>query len=513
MSSVVKQKWNKKRLTRGIAGTLILSLLLALNPPLPVLAVNTYDVSAGNITIVGNNSFYTVNGAPTSGPIVITGTSTQYIVTLEASAGGTLNVTFQSLDIDVRSVNPRVAAVTTTGNVTIELDGANTLQSGYEHAGLEKSDTAGLLTIKDVDGGGSLNATGGDYGAGIGGGNLGNGSNITISGGTVSATGGTCAAGIGGGAGAGNGTTGNGSNIKIEGGNVTAKGGDYGAGIGGGQNGNCTDIEINNGTVISVGGSTAAGIGGTVGCTVSGITISGQAQVSVAGGSSSGSRGAGAAIGEGGQQNSVDGTEIKYTQQLTTGSICIYPVGTTVNQIQNNTVDPTQTIQGTGGGNNNGGNNNNNNSGNNHSGGSSSGGSSHTETHVHSYTWVITSEPTAYENGEMVYQCSCGHIASRADIEASSKLVTDGIRSFSATAQGGTVKMDFGYYFSINKAFALAHDARADVTTIITYYYQGKHYEMTIPAGFNLLQTINEKGWAGFKFIGSFPGVVTKEIP
>ncbi len=166
-------------------------------------------------------------------------------------------------------------------------------------------------------------------------------------------------------------------------------------------------------------------------------------------------------------------------------------------------------------GNNNGNNNDNGGNGNNnnHGSGSSSGNSSHSDTHVHSYSWVITSEPTAYENGEMVYQCSCGHIAARADIEASSKLVTDGIRSFSATAQGGTVKLDFGYYFSINKAFALAHDARADVTTIITYYYQGKHYEMTIPAGFNLLQTIDEKGWAGFRYIGSFPGIITKEIP
>ncbi len=353
--------------------------------------------------------------------------------------------------------------------------------------------------------GGTVTATGGDFGAGIGGGDDGDGSDITISSGTVTATGGVYGAGIGGG------DAGDGSDITISGGNVTATNGDFGAGIGGGDAGDGSNITVSGGTVIAVGVNSGAAIGsGSEGNGTVNITISGSAEVSVAGGyeyqSLTVDLGSGAAIGNGGQDNHVDGTEA-YTQQLTTGSIRIYPAGTTVNQIQNGSVNPTQTIQGTGGGNNSSNNNNN------HSGGSSSGSSSHSETHVHSYTWVITSEPTAYENGEMVYQCSCGHIASRADIEASSRLVTDGIRSFSGTAQNGTVKMDFGYYFSINKAFALAHDARADVTTIITYYYMGKHYEMTIPAGFNLLQTIDEKGWAGFKFIGSFPGVVTKEIP
>ena len=49
--------------------------------------------------------------------------------------------------------------------------------------------------------GGKVTATGGDYGAGIGGGNQGNGKNITITGGEVTAAGGNEAngAGIGGG--------------------------------------------------------------------------------------------------------------------------------------------------------------------------------------------------------------------------------------------------------------------------------------------------------------------------
>ena len=82
-----------------------------------------------------------------------------------------------------------------------------------------------------------MNANGGKYGAGIGGGAMGAGENITISDGAhVTANGGAQGAGIGGGSGIG----GNGSNITISGDKTYVEatgGGDAeaaGAGIGGG---------------------------------------------------------------------------------------------------------------------------------------------------------------------------------------------------------------------------------------------------------------------------------------
>ena len=121
--------------------------------------------------------------------------------------------------------------------------------------------------------GGTVTATGGYLGAGIGGGygeiggdNGGNGGNITINGGTVNATGGEFAAGIGGGNGEYSG--GNGGNITVNGGTVTATGGYYGAGIGGGygygdeEDGNGGDITVTSGTVTATGGKCGAGIGG-----------------------------------------------------------------------------------------------------------------------------------------------------------------------------------------------------------------------------------------------------------
>ncbi len=122
--------------------------------------------------------------------------------------------------------------------------------------------SGGTITVS----GGTVTATGGRLGAGIGGGgsqyeNGGSGGTITISGGSIEATGGGAAAGIGCGGGAfGNG--GSGGEITISGGTVTAAGGHLGAGIGGGNKGSGGRITVFGGSVSAAGGNYGAGIGG-----------------------------------------------------------------------------------------------------------------------------------------------------------------------------------------------------------------------------------------------------------
>lgn len=179
-----------------------------------------------------------------------------------------LNLTLKDVKIDVSDTGDdtfefddvqkgkAALSVQGKGNVEIELDGNNELKSGASRAGLEKTST-GTLTLKDDNKeAGSLMATGGMSGAGIGGGFQGNGENITITGGTVTATGGRLGAGIGGG------REGKGENITITGGTVTATGGSDGAGIGGGSSGSGENITIKGGTVNATGGESGAGIGG-----------------------------------------------------------------------------------------------------------------------------------------------------------------------------------------------------------------------------------------------------------
>ena len=164
-------------------------------------AANWY-LEDGSVTVNADNSGQTVTQGSTSTPdeapvITQRGSSaeTSNTITINASENATANVTISNVNIDTSS-----AAIATSGkgNVNIELDGTNTLKSGRGHAGLEKSQD-GKLTITDENANGKLIATGGDYGAGIGGDDQGNGKNITITGGEVTAAGGTNGAGIGGG--------------------------------------------------------------------------------------------------------------------------------------------------------------------------------------------------------------------------------------------------------------------------------------------------------------------------
>ena len=193
------------------------------------------------------------------------------ITVINNIADKVLNLTLKDVKIDVSDTGDQydwdqkgkaALSVQGKGNVEIELDGDNELKSGTQSAGLEKTST-GTLTLKDDNNeAGSLTATGGFNSAGIGGGYLGDGKNITITGGTVNADGGdNGGAGIGGGA-----EGGGGNNITIKGGTVTATGGGYsgtgGAGIGGGSSGSGENITINGGKVNATGGSYAAGIGG-----------------------------------------------------------------------------------------------------------------------------------------------------------------------------------------------------------------------------------------------------------
>ena len=216
------------------------------------------------------------------------------ITVINKVANTVLNLTLRDVKIDVSDnrtygdeTGKAALSVQGKGSVEIELDGKNELKSGYKRAGLEKT-SEGTLTLKDdKKKAGSLTATGGKFGAGIGGGNGGSGKNITITGGTVNAKGGLEGAGIGGG------TGGSGEAITINGGTVEATGGKFGAGIGGGLNGVGKNITIKGGTVNAAGGDNGgAGIGGGDRGSGEAITITGGT-VNAAGG------GQGAGIGGG----------------------------------------------------------------------------------------------------------------------------------------------------------------------------------------------------------------------
>ena len=356
----------KKIMTRLLSlvllGTFIPSFVLADN----------WDLDKGSITVNATVESQTVSqagGSPTvdNNPVITSSSgTTNNTVTITAEKNATANVTLENVNIDTGTTGG--AAITTSGegNVNIELDGTNTVQSGNTHAGVEKKDN-GTLTITDENKDGSLTATGGNGGAGIGGGSGGSGSNITIEGGKIEANGGNFGAGIGGGqggsgsgitikggnvtaqsswsgAGIGGGGGGSGNNITISDGEVTAKGGTFGAGIGGGgDGGGGNNITIDGGKVTAQGGNNGAGIGGGFRSNGIGITISGDAQVKAQGGAEYSVFKEGAAIGNGGTPT-TEGNEVSpNTSDLTVdGFIQIYEPGKNIN-----TDTPYKTITGT----------------------------------------------------------------------------------------------------------------------------------------------------------------------
>ena len=266
------------------------------------------------------------------------------IINNVAGAENALNITLDNATIksDSDDWDDAVMKIAGEGDVNIELNGSNVLTSGLWSAGLGKNDkdSTGRLTIRDdlkndgtaktdeekkaeedavaagkkgseVENVGSLTATGGKYGAGIGasftGGNQST-SNIVINGGTIKATGGEEAAGIGG-----SGYDAGGKlnkddpddrsqTITINGGNIVANG-IGGGGRGSNGRGGFGAVTINGGHIQSV-NDKGAGIGGGWGS-----QYAGGADVLITGGEieAEGLRGAG--IGGGGSVSNDSGNQ------------------------------------------------------------------------------------------------------------------------------------------------------------------------------------------------------------
>ena len=252
-----------RRSTAKRAAALALTAALVVGMTLPAFALPWY-IEDGDISISAGESGndVTQNGKTTKNDTdtVIKGngssTASSHTVTIDAGEGKTVDVTLENVNIDTSKTGKAAVSVTGKGDTNIELNGNNTLTSGSAHAGLEhnKTDTSGELTIQDNNkDSGSLKATGGQFGAGIGGAGV-NDAQVKITGGKITATGGEYGAGIGGG------FKGSGD-VTISGGEIHANGGSYSAGIGGGDY-SSGKVTISDGEINATGGYLGAGIGG-----------------------------------------------------------------------------------------------------------------------------------------------------------------------------------------------------------------------------------------------------------
>lgn len=295
-----------RRSTAKRTVALALTAALVVGMTLPAFA-DTWYIDDGDISIsAGENGNKVTQGGKTKEndtDTVITNrdssTASSNTVTIDADEGKTVNVTLDNVTINVDegykygydpNAYKTAVSVTGSGNTNIELNGNNTLTSGYGHAGLEhnKTDDSGTLTIQDEknddgsakgsasDTTGSLTATGGYHSAGIGGSDKQDGQ-VTITGGEIIANGGSQGAGN-------QNAVGGDGDVTISGGTITATGGSLGAGIGGGAYGNGTVTVTDGDITAKATGNYGAGIGGGFGAIPKDTLIGGNGTVTISGG-------------------------------------------------------------------------------------------------------------------------------------------------------------------------------------------------------------------------------------
>lgn len=255
-----------------------------------------------------------------NGEFTLSGNTNEFGVTVKTPATVNLN------NVSINASKTAAISIEDGVSAKVKFTGTNTLAGASNFAGIAKTSESGKLTIDGtskentlgVNGGagsaaiggnnqqtmvsnieilaGTINAVGGQYGAGIGGGQNGAASKITIGNETdkyfydaddaltLSVTGGND-----GGAGIGGGSMGGADNIVINNGYITANA-PATAAIGAGAGMSCKDIIINNGVLHAVGGtqSSAIGASGVAGTSCEGIVINNGSINAYAGSAASG---------------------------------------------------------------------------------------------------------------------------------------------------------------------------------------------------------------------------------
>ncbi len=203
-------------------------------------STNACPLYSMNRSMMMSDGWYVVTGEVTTAAITVNGNNVNLIL----ADGAKLTV---NGGIGVDENNTLTIYAQQGGSGKLVANGAS------DHAGIGGQNLkCGDIVIN----GGTVTATGGKYGAGIGGGYDGAGGNVTINGGTVVAMGGTAGAGIGGG------SNRSGGKVTINGGIVTATGGAYGgAGIGGGSGGADAEVTLDETKVEVVEGAYGNGSG------------------------------------------------------------------------------------------------------------------------------------------------------------------------------------------------------------------------------------------------------------
>ena len=132
----------------------------------------------------------------------------------------------------------------------------------------------------------------------------------------------------------------------------------------------------------------------------------------------------------------------------------------------------------------------------------------------HDYEWMIAYDATDVNDGQKMNVCKyCGHVESTAVITAYSKFLEQTVDSILKAPVGSTVEVNTKLWMSFSKDVAIALQKNPNVVLNVKFVFDGYKFQITMPAGYDLMSKMNEKGFAGFAYLATDPAVNLKWIP
>lgn len=129
---------------------------------------------------------------------------------------------------------------------------------------------------------------------------------------------------------------------------------------------------------------------------------------------------------------------------------------------------------------------------------SSSGGS-----HQHSFSWILSLEPTETKDGRYDYRCECGHVEASQPVSFLGAIVKKIILSIEQAPANGTVLVENQFLRCLTNEIMEVLKKRPDVTLEVKFTDQEVPYHFVIPAG---QLPAEESEWYGYYYLGSVYG-------
>lgn len=124
-------------------------------------------------------------------------------------------------------------------------------------------------------------------------------------------------------------------------------------------------------------------------------------------------------------------------------------------------------------------------------------------------SWNVIKEATPTSDGVMEYKCpDCGYVGQVLPIDGYPIFIKNVCKTVKNAKTNETVAITTDRWMSFHHSVIEQMQKRPDVGMDLKYKYEGKIYEIKIPAGTDLSSLLDSKGYIGFLKLAEKLGVV-----